>query len=133
MRSMNPRRVVIAGAGVAGLETALALNAQASDFVSVELVAPEKEFVYRPLSVAEPFGVGEMRRFPLDKLAQAAGARLRNGTVVSVDPERKLVALEDAPEVEYDALVLTLGARMRAAVGGALTFRGVGDEAALQE
>ena len=37
-------RVVIAGAGVAALETALALRALAEDLVSVELIAPEEEF-----------------------------------------------------------------------------------------
>jgi sulfide:quinone oxidoreductase len=130
---MDRRHVVIAGAGVAGLETALALNASARDFVSVELVAPETEFVYRPLAVAEPFGVGEMRRFPLEKLVTAAGARLRTGSLVSVDPESKLLALEDGANVEYDVLVLTLGARSREAVGGALTFRGPEDEAALEQ
>ena len=118
---------------MAGLETALALNAQAQDFVSVELVAPETEFVYRPLSVAEPFGVGEVRRFPLDKLAQAAGARLRRGAVASVDPELKTLALGDGTTIEYDVLVLTLGARPRDSVGGALTFRGPEDEAALEQ
>jgi NADH dehydrogenase FAD-containing subunit len=65
------RHVVVAGAGVAGLETALALQALASEQVSVALIAPEDEFVYRPLSVAEPFHVGEMRRFPLAQLAGA--------------------------------------------------------------
>ena len=49
------QRVLVAGAGVAGLETALALRALAADAASVELVAPEREFVYRPLAVAEPY------------------------------------------------------------------------------
>ena len=78
-------RVVIAGAGVAALETALALRALAEDVVSVELVAPEEEFTYRPLAVAEPFRVGEVRRFPLAKLVAATGAELRRGAVAQVD------------------------------------------------
>ncbi len=125
---MDRRHVVIAGAGVAGLETALALNAQANDFVSVELVAPETEFVYRPLAVAAPFGVGEVRKFPLDKLVHETGARLRRGSVASVDPEWKLIELDDATKIDYDVLVLTLGARTRDAVAGAFTFRGPEDE-----
>jgi sulfide:quinone oxidoreductase len=124
---------MVAGAGVAGLETALALNALAREFVSVELVAPETQFVYRPLSVAEPFGVGEVRRFPLDKLVQAAGARLLNAGVVSVDPELKSLVLDDGSHVEYDVLVLALGARTRDAVSGALTFRGPEDESAFEQ
>jgi hypothetical protein len=71
----TPLHVVVVGAGGAGLETALALlDAIAREYVTVELVAPEREFTYRPLAVAEPFQVGEVRRFPLDRLIDAAGA-----------------------------------------------------------
>jgi sulfide:quinone oxidoreductase len=120
-------RVVIAGAGVGALEAALALRALAPDAVSVELIAPEEEFTYRPLAVAEPFHVGEVRRFPLAPLVEAAGAKLRRGTVTSVDPEEKLVRLEDGQAVDYDAFVLALGAHPREAVAGSLTFRGTED------
>ena len=123
---MNDRRrhVVVAGAGVAGLETALALQALAPEHVSVELIAPEDEFVYRPLAVAEPFHVGEVRRFPLARLVAAAGAELRRGGLAAVDPDEKRVTLADGSTVEYDVLVLALGARPVPAVPGALTFRG---------
>jgi sulfide:quinone oxidoreductase len=131
MSNATRRHVAIAGAGVAGLETALALEQLARDVVWVELIAPETEFVYRPLSVAEPFDAGEMRKFPLQTLVHAAGGRLRNASVVSVDPELKMVVLDDGSELEYDVLVLALGARTREAIGGALTFRGAQDEAAL--
>jgi sulfide:quinone oxidoreductase len=125
------RHVVVAGAGVAGLETALALNAIAREYVTVELVAPESEFTYRPLAVAEPFQVGEVRRFPLDRLVEAGGAELRNGTLVGVDADEKRAMLADGQSVAYDALVLALGAQPREAVPGALTFRGPEDRAAL--
>ena len=129
---MTETRVVIAGAGVAALETALALQALAEGLVSVELVAPETEFTYAPLAVAEPFRVGEMRRFPLERLVHAAGATLRRGAVGSVDAGRKTVTLEGGEEVGYDVLVLALGARPRVAVEGALTFRGAPDRDALR-
>lgn len=130
---MSERRmhVVVAGAGVAGLEAALALNAIAREYVMVELVAPEQEFVYRPLAVAEPFQVGEVRRFPLDRLVQAASAELRNGVLAGVEAEAKQALLGDGQSVAYDMLVLALGAQPREAVPGALTFRGPGDRAAL--
>jgi sulfide:quinone oxidoreductase len=122
------RKVVVAGAGVAGLETALALQAVAPEQVSVELIAPEDEFVYRPLAVAEPFHVGEVRRFPLARLAEAAGAELRRGAIVAVDPEVKHVTLADGDTVDYDVLVLALGGLPVAAVPGALTFRGLRED-----
>lgn len=125
------RHVVVAGAGVAGLETALALNAIAREYVTVELVAPESAFTYRPLAIAEPFRVAEVRRFPLDRLVDAAGAVLRNGTVKGVDADEKRAILADGQSVAYDALVLALGAQAREAVPGALTFRGPEDRAAL--
>jgi sulfide:quinone oxidoreductase len=116
--------VVVAGAGVAGLETALALRALAGDLVTVELIAPETEFTYRPLAVAEPFRAGEVKRFPLDRLVGAAGAELRRGAVIAVDPLHKTVTLHDGATVEYDELVLALGVRPQEAVPGAITFRG---------
>jgi hypothetical protein len=127
----NARQVLIAGAGVAALEAALALQALAEDEVSVELVAPEAEFTYRPLAVTEPFGVGEAKRFPLQRLAEAAGARLRTGSVAAVDPERKIVTLENGQELSYEILLLALGAQPREAIAGALTFRGPQDGPAL--
>lgn len=127
----RPLKVVVAGAGIAGLELALALQALAADLVSVELVAPETDFVYRPLAVAEPFRTDEVRRFPLAPLVAATGASLRAGTVASVEPEQKHVVLGDGTVLEYDAFVLATGTRPREAIEGALTFRGPQDGPAL--
>jgi sulfide:quinone oxidoreductase len=129
--SSDRRHVVVGGAGVAGLEVALALRELARDVVSVELVSPEREFVYRPSAVAEPFRVGEVRRFPLEALVRATGAGLRNGSVAGLDADKKLVRFADGTEVLYDVLVLALGARPREAIPGALTFRGIGDAGAI--
>lgn len=120
--------VVVAGAGVAGLEAALALNALAREHVSVELIAPEREFTYRPLAVAEPFGIGRVLRAPLGQLVEAAGARLRSGRLIGVDVEHKRIVLEGGEERAYDSLVLALGAQARESVPGAVTFGGTGDE-----
>jgi sulfide:quinone oxidoreductase len=131
MEARRPFHVVIAGGGVAALETALGLRALAGDLVQVELVAPEADFTYRPLAVAEPFRVGEVRRFPLERLVAAAGASLRRGVVRRVDPEQKTVTLDEDRTVNFDAFVLAVGARPRDAVVGALTFRGPQDGPAL--
>ena len=117
-------QVVIAGGGVAALEATLALRALAREPLSIELIAPDSDFVYRPLAVTDPFRVGETRRFPLSPLVEAAGARLRRGRVAAVDPDRRVVTTEDGAERSYDALLLALGARPREAVPGALTFSG---------
>ena len=126
-------KVLIAGAGVAGLEAALALRAIAGELLDVELVAPETDFVYRPLAVAEPFRVGEARRFPVHRLAEAAGAGITRASVRSVDGDRRLLVASDGSVLRYDALLLTLGARPVPGIPGALTFRGPGDEEAFSE
>jgi sulfide:quinone oxidoreductase len=123
----SPQRVLIAGAGVAALEAALALRRLAGDRVTVELVAPEDEFVYRPLAVAAPFRVGEVKRFPVRRLVEATGATLTQAAVAQVDAERKLVTTGDARELSYDALLLALGTQPLEAIEGALTFRGPQD------
>jgi sulfide:quinone oxidoreductase len=129
-RSGKPVSVVIAGGGVAALEATLALRELAADRVALQLVAPESEFIYRPLAVVEPFRVGEVKRFPIRRLTEAAGADLRQGLVASVAPERHVVAA-DGEELSYDVLLLALGARPMPAVENALTFRGPQDSAAL--
>ena len=127
---MNDSRmeVVVAGAGVAGLETALALRAIASEHVTVELVAPEREFTYRPLAVAQPFDIGRVLRAPLEHLVHAAGAHLRRGALTGVDNTRKRIILDNREERAYDSLVLALGAHARESVPGSVTFRGTDDE-----
>src|SRR5712692_3205779 len=64
-----PRRVVIAGGGVAALEAMLALRARAGSRASATIVAPDPDFVYRPLSTGEPFALAEAARYPLARLA----------------------------------------------------------------
>jgi sulfide:quinone oxidoreductase len=124
----HPRHVLVAGGGVAALEAALALRALAEDRVAVELLAPETEFTYRPLAVAAPFRAGEAQRFPLKRLVEDAGATLRQGTLESVDAERREARTGDGEAVAYDALLLALGAQARPGLAGALTFRGPQDE-----
>jgi sulfide:quinone oxidoreductase len=120
----RPMRVVIAGGGVAALEATLALRALAREPLSVELIAPDHEFVYRPLGVAEPFRVGEASRFPLETLVEAAGGTLQRDRVVGVEPADRFVYLESGDARHYDALIVALGARPRPSVSGALTFSG---------
>src|SRR6266511_4136713 len=103
-------RVLIAGGGVAALEAALALRALAEDRVSVELLAPEPYFWYRPLAVAEPFGLGEVRQFELAELAGAAGAIFSPGALVRVDAGRRVAWTSTGGSIPYDVLLVACGA-----------------------
>jgi sulfide:quinone oxidoreductase len=133
-RSQRHRhRVVIAGGGVAGLETLLALRRLAEERVEIQLVAPERDFVYKPLATAEPFGLGRARRFDLAAIAADHGAGYVPDGIVSVEPERRVAITRGSEELPYDALVIATGARAREALPGALTFWGVGDSRTLDK
>jgi sulfide:quinone oxidoreductase len=116
-------RIVIAGGGVAALETALALRALVDVRLDVALVAPEEAFTYRPLSTLEPFREGAVRRFPLAALCGRAGARHLRGRIVAVDSWAQTATTDGGTQLPYDFLVLATGGRAEVAVPGALTFR----------
>jgi sulfide:quinone oxidoreductase len=108
-----PLKVIIAGGGVAGLESAFALHELAADHVAVTLIAPGEEFIYRPLSIGEPFSSSWAERYPLAPLAAAAGAELVHDTLASVDPAARTIHTGSGTEMSYDALILGLGASLR--------------------
>jgi sulfide:quinone oxidoreductase len=120
-------RVLIAGGGVAALEAALALRALAEDRVEVELLAPQPHFWYRPLAVAEPFDLGEVRKFELSELAAAAGATFSPGALTAVDAGSRQAQTSAGSSIPYDVLLVACGALPTPAVPGALTFRGPAD------
>jgi sulfide:quinone oxidoreductase len=120
-------QVVIAGGGVAGLEGLLALRALAGDRVDLVLVAPDEEFTYRPLAVAEPFALGSAHRVPLSRFAEDAGADLVLEPVVRVDDAAGEVRLGNGATRSFDALLLAPGGRAVVGVEGATTWWPGGD------
>jgi len=126
-KSFGGLRVLVAGGGVAGLETLLALRALAGDLVDLELLAPDPAFWYRPLAVAEPFDAGRAHHFELAGIAEAAAAGFTLAELASVDADSNLARTSHAMEIHYDALVIACGALPRPALAGALTFRGPAD------
>src|SRR4051794_3858220 len=115
-------RVLIAGGGIAGLEALLAVRELAGDHVDLMLVAPEDDFVYRPLAVQQPYSVGRIHRVPLSEAASGAGAGFAGTTVQEVDLAGKSVTTSDGTRLEYDALVLAVGAKPRPVIPRALTW-----------
>ena len=93
----------------------------------VELLAPDTRLWYRPLAVAEPFGLGDVRHFDLPDLAAAMGAAFTLGKLASVDTARRLAYTEPGGAVSYSSLLIATGALPTPAVHGALTFRGPAD------
>ena len=123
--------VVIAGGGVAALEALLALHDLAGDRVELTLVAPAPEFIYRPLSVAEPFCLGHATHHSLRNLARDFGADVVTGALAEVDANDSRVVLADGTELTYDSLLVAIGARAKPAFPNAITFGADGAPEAL--
>jgi sulfide:quinone oxidoreductase len=118
----EPFNVVIAGGGVAALEALLTLRARAPETVRIQLLAPEPEFVHRPLFVAEPFGIGQAQRVELADVTAEHRASLRKGALASVDAAGRTVTTAEGDRIRFDALLVATGTRPVRAVPGALTF-----------
>jgi sulfide:quinone oxidoreductase len=103
--------VLIAGGGVAGLETLLALRALAGERVDITLVAPELRFINRSMAVVQPFRPQRVRGVRMQDVAAEHGARWHRGALDHVERERRAVVTKDGDELAYDRLVLALGAR----------------------
>jgi sulfide:quinone oxidoreductase len=115
-------RVVIVGGGVAALETALALAQLAPELTELTLIAPNPEFVYRPMTVREPFAHGAAARYSLQRIANDAGARLIPDKLDWVEPEQQTIHTKNGETIEYDALVLALGAHVHTRYKHAITI-----------
>src|SRR3954454_16584331 len=122
MTEMTSSHVVIAGGGVAALETLMALRDLAGDRVEITLIAPERKFTFRPMKVAEPFHLGHAREYELADVARDHGARFVHDSVAEVEPHEKVVRCGTAVHVPYDHLVLATGAKAGPAFRQALTF-----------
>jgi sulfide:quinone oxidoreductase len=119
MDRARPLNVLIAGGGVAALETALALRELAAELTAPVLIAPGDTFAYRPAIVAELFGFGVVHRFDLTELAGDCGAARLHDAVRAVHPDQRVVVTADGARLPYDALVLAMGAELEPAVPGA--------------
>jgi sulfide:quinone oxidoreductase len=115
-------RVVIVGGGVAALETALALADLGRDLTDVTVIAPNTEFVYRPMVVREPFAHGAAHRYPLAPIVRDAGATLLHGELSWIDPVGRTIHTKAEESIEYDALLLALGASISKRYEHALTI-----------
>jgi sulfide:quinone oxidoreductase len=119
--------IVIAGGGVAGLEALLGLHEIAGDRISLTLIAPDPDFSYRPMAVAEPFALGGAHRVPLTEFTDETGAELVQAAVVAVDDAAGELRLDNGGTRSYDALIVAPGGRAVSGLEGATTWWPGGD------
>jgi len=124
--------ILIAGGGVAAVEAVAALRALSGPDPRITLLAPQPRFAQRPASVATPFGYGAPPQLPLDVLARRAAFDLRIGRLVDVEPGDRRAITDWGEPIPYDFLLVAVGAHVRPALEGAITFTGHPDAAAVE-
>jgi sulfide:quinone oxidoreductase len=104
------RQVVILGAGFGGLELSTLLSERLADEVEVTLIDQNDAFTFgfSKLDILFRHQTRDDVRLPYRHLAKR-GVIFRQGTVVSIDPQRRRVATDEAT-YEADFLVVALGA-----------------------
>src|SRR5437588_8334886 len=108
------QRIVILGAGFAGLETAFLLRMRMRDAAELTVVSEQEAFTFRPNTIYVPFGADpDDLVVDLSKPFRRREVTFVGGRVVGVDPGAHEVALEGGQKLGYDKLVIATGAGMR--------------------
>jgi sulfide:quinone oxidoreductase len=121
-------KVLIAGAGSAALEAAFRLQHVGENRVDTTILAPDDEFATHAMAVLIPFAAGDVPHEPVAALARQAGARLRRGRLASVDADAHQVMTSDGEAIDYDALLIAVGAVQRVLPRHVLAFGAPGAE-----
>lgn len=109
---MERFRVVICGAGIAGVEAMLRLRKLAGDDLDLVLISPSSHLDYRPLAVIEPFGAETVRRFPIDRIAADVHAGWVQESLGWVERNVQTAYTSAGEPIAYDALLLALGGKL---------------------
>jgi 3-phenylpropionate/trans-cinnamate dioxygenase ferredoxin reductase subunit len=134
---MNPQRIVIIGAALAGATAAVTLRDEGFDGV-IQLVGDERRLPYNRPPLSKGYLRGE-ERFE-DQLVNPAGVyaekriELRLGTrATAIDSTKKHVEVENGEPIAYDRLLVATGGRNRpvsipgAELNGVLQLRTVAE------
>ncbi len=109
---MTPR-IVVVGAGFAGLTAARGLLHRLGDAAEVVVVDARDHFLYLPLLPEVTAGVVEPRHVAVSLARSLPGARLVLGAVDRIDVDGRSVGWTDPDggrgEIAYDRLLLTVG------------------------
>jgi sulfide:quinone oxidoreductase len=116
----EPLSVVVAGAGVGGLEFTLALADLAGERVAVTIVEPRSQYVERASAITDAMEGRVHNGVPVDDLLRTTEAEVLRDSVVAVDHARHEVLLRRGGRKAYDMLVVATGASARQAPAGVL-------------
>lgn len=106
-------RIVVAGGGFAGLETAFYLRMRLGDRAAITLVSDKDHFLFKPNTIYIPFGKDPQDlRVPLAEPARKRGIEFVQARVNGIDPKTKQIKTDGAT-LPYDYAVLATGATMK--------------------
>jgi len=131
--SRDRLHVLIVGGGVAAVESLLALRELAGRRVEITLLSPERQFLYRPVTVAEAFDRDEAHSYALEDIFNyEGGGEIIWDRLESVVAGERVAFTASGTRIPFDALIVATGAIATEPLPGALTFRGRGDVAGLR-
>src|SRR6266850_5591108 len=105
-------RVLIVGGGFGGLYAAKALGGD--DRVAVTVVDRRNHFLFTPLLYQVATGAvspGDIAQPLRSILRRRRNTTVLLGEAVGIDPVRRQVTLADGGPIEYDSLIVAVGAR----------------------
>src|SRR5215469_13693759 len=109
--------VCIAGAGTAGLEALLCARELLGSEVQLRLIAPEREFRYRPMSTRSLYRPAAERSLAIADVVRDANAVWVQDRIVAVREGDRHVVTRDGETLPFDYLLLAIGGRTERAVG----------------
>jgi len=104
-------RVLVAGGGVAGLETVFALRALAPEQLDITLLAPKLKFLNRSMSVDGAFKPKRARGIRFERMLAELDARWVRARLDRVEHESSVAVTREGERLSYEILVIALGAR----------------------
>lgn len=115
-------KVLVAGTGYGGLETALALKDTLAERVEITLLTAPVDLTYRPLSSGAPFVREPERTIDIHRLAAERGMRVVLDELVTVQDDECRVLTHDGELIDFDALVIAVGAHERGSAPPLITW-----------
>lgn len=117
--AIDPKRVVIAGGGIAAVEALMGLADRGERQLQITLLSSRDRFMLRPQLIGEPWG-GEALSVDLRRLTDDFDATLQLETVVGVEPGIAVTAA--GARVAFDELIVAVGAWPSLPYAGAQTI-----------
>jgi sulfide:quinone oxidoreductase len=125
--------VCVVGGGTAGLEGLLLARETLGPEAELRLIAPEREFRYRPMSPGSLFHPAQERSLRIGDVVSHAGATWVADRAALIDEEQRSVITRDGDTVEFDFLLLAAGARSERALRQGYVWTRGGDPSFLDE